>query len=307
MKIVVLGSGGREHALGWKLAQSVSWENVFTLPGNGGIPNSHSVDPSDFPAVEAFCLQNKIDLIIVGPEVLLDKGIVDYFRKTKVQIIGPDLKASKLESSKVFSKEFMDKYGVATAAAHKFSDIKSSQSLIEEWNGQLVLKYDGLAAGKGVYVCDNKEDCKVALQEMKAKFGEQFDYLVEERLIGDEISVIGITDGKDILLFQPAQDHKQLLAGDKGPNTGGMGAYCPVPICDEKMLKQIQKDIIEPTIRGIDEEGFDYYGFLFFGIMLTETGPKLLEYNVRFGDPEAEVMLPALKSDLSIGSFVKGR
>lgn len=304
MKIAIIGSGGREHALAWKLAQTVSKENVFTLPGNGGIPNSFPIDVNDFSALEAFCHNHSIELIVVGPEVLLDKGIVDFFRqsnlshKTNIKVFGPTQATTQLESSKIYSKDFMNKYGVATAFSHSFSSQESALDLIRAQKGDLVLKYDGLAAGKGVFVCENEDQVAEAFVQMEEKFGPQFDFLIEERLIGDEISIIGITNGSDIQLFQAAQDHKQLLDGDLGPNTGGMGVFSPVPFCDESLMQTISTTIIEPTIKGIQAEKLDYKGFIFFGIMLTTNGPKLLEYNVRFGDPEAEVMLPALETDL---------
>jgi len=299
MKIAVIGSGGREHAIAWKFAQSLGWEQVFTLPGNGGIPNSHLVDFNDFDAVHQFCKQKDIELIFVGPEVPLSKGIVDYFRKnTSIAIFGPTRNAARLESSKIFAKHFMQKYGVATAPFKTFDAIKEATTYASSKRGNLVIKFDGLAAGKGVYVCDNMQEVTLALQELEQTYGEQLQFLIEDKIIGDEISVIGFTDGKDIQLLAPSQDHKQLLDGDLGPNTGGMGAICPVPFCDDKLMQLIRKNIVEPTLKGLNSEGFDYRGVIYFGIMIDQNGPKLLEYNVRLGDPETEVILPCLKNNL---------
>lgn len=299
MKIAVIGSGGREHAIAWKFAKSVGWDNVFTLPGNGGIPNSHFVDIDDFSAIHNFCLEQDIELIFVGPEIPLSNGIVDYFRNTtKIQIFGPTKQAAQLEGSKIFAKKFMDKYGVATAPFKAFNTIQEGLQYAKIHNGNLVIKYDGLAAGKGVYVCSSIEEVELALTELNEKYGDEFPFLMEEKIIGDEISIIGFTDGKNIQLLQPSQDHKQLLDGDKGPNTGGMGAICPVPFYNDTLITEIRKTIIDPTLKGLQKEAFDYKGIIYFGLMISKTGPQLLEYNVRFGDPETEVLLPSLKSDL---------
>jgi len=203
-----------------------------------------------------------------------------------------------LENSKIFSKHFMKKYSVATADYWEFSVEKDATEIVQKLDGKLVLKYDGLAGGKGVFVCNSVKEAMDSIQEIKARYGETAKYLIEEKLIGQEVSIIGITDGKDIQLLLSSQDHKQLFDGDKGPNTGGMGAYCPVTFVDEKLMATIKSDIIEPTIAGIKNEKFNYKGVIYFGLMLTDDGPKVLEYNIRFGDPETEVILPSLKSDL---------
>lgn len=300
MNIAVLGSGGREHALSWKFAQKWGWDHVFTLPGNGGIPNSHKVDVNDFGAVREFCEAHNIELIFVGPEAPLAAGIVNYFREnTEIKIFGPDKTAAQLEGSKIFAKEFMKKYAVATADFKSFQSLEGARKYAESKAGNLVIKYDGLAAGKGVFVCDNMEEVDKALAELQEKYGTEFPFLIEDKIVGKEISIIGFTDGQDIRLLLPSQDHKQLLEGDVGPNTGGMGAFCPVPFYNEELKKAIQENAITPTLNGLKAEGFDYKGVVYFGLMIGENGPEVLEYNVRLGDPETEVILPSLKTDLS--------
>ena len=298
MKIAVIGSGGREHAISWKIAQTEGWDNVFTLPGNGGIPNSHVVDTNNFAEVENFCRQNNIQLIVVGPEIPLSAGIVDYFRQTDILILGPTKQAALLEGSKIWAKQFMQKYGVATAASQTFTSVDAAVSFIQSLQNKCVIKYDGLAAGKGVFVCNTDNDVEEAFNDLTTQYGNKFSFLVEELLIGNEISIIGITNGKAIQLLQPSQDHKQLLDNDLGPNTGGMGAFCPVPFCNDPLMQQIKANIVTPTLNGLQAEGLDYKGFIYFGLMITDKGPKALEYNARLGDPETEVILPSLKSDL---------
>lgn len=298
MKIAVLGSGGREHALAWKLAQSVGRENIFCLPGNGGTWNNVSIAPYDFQAVETFCLENDIELIVVGPEDPLANGVVDFFKNKKIRVFGPDRRAAQLESSKIFAKKFMKKYGVATADFWMLEDGDDIEQVIDQLGGQLVIKYDGLAAGKGVFVCNSAQEAYEALQELKRRYGDTAPFFIEQKFSGQELSVIGITDGRHFKLLLPSQDHKPAFDGDRGPNTGGMGAYCPVPFCTDEILQQVQEQIVQPTLQGLQQEQLDYHGVIYFGLMITEQGPKLLEYNVRFGDPETEVILPALKSDL---------
>lgn len=298
MNIAVIGSGGREHALQWKLKQSALAEKVFVLPGNGGTDMNVSIDPSDTDALKAFCAKENISLIVVGPELPLRDGIVDAFEDSDVLVFGPDKRAAQLECSKIFSKRFMNKYGVATADFKVFTATDDPISIIKDHQGHVVVKYDGLACGKGVYVCSSEDEAFKAVKDIKLKYGYDAEYIIEEKLSGQELSIIGITDGSVINCFLPSQDHKAAYDGDKGPNTGGMGAYCPVPFATDELLDKIDYDIIFPTLVGLEKEGFNYKGVVFFGIMLDETGPKLLEYNVRFGDPETEVILPSLKSDL---------
>ncbi|MEA2095780.1 MAG: phosphoribosylamine--glycine ligase [Candidatus Cloacimonadota bacterium] len=307
MNIAVIGSGGREHAIAWKLSQSKLADKVFVLPGNGGTENNVDIDVTDFEQILNFCRHNTVELIFVGPEDPLTNGIVDYFTDTPVKVFGPDKAGAQLEGSKIYAKKFMQKYGVTTGAYQDFGGVKNDccqqltifpKDTIEKMNGNCVIKFDGLAAGKGVFVCSSQDETHTALDEIHSKYGEEASYLIEERLEGDELSILAFTDGNDYQLLLPSQDHKQLLEGDKGPNTGGMGAFCPVPFYTDELKKQIEKDIIIPTMDGIKAEGFNYKGVVYFGLMITETGPKLLEYNVRLGDPETEVVLPAMKSDM---------
>ncbi|MBC8083899.1 MAG: phosphoribosylamine--glycine ligase, partial [Hymenobacter sp.] len=239
-------------------------------------------------------------LIVVGPEAPLAAGITDFFAGSDIKVFGPTRSAARLESSKVWSKEFMRRHGVATAQAWPFrsDNVTAARVKAAELGGHVVVKYDGLAAGKGVYVCSSVAEAEQALTDLQAEFSGWFSFLLEEKLTGPEISIIGVTDGNRIRLLATSQDHKQLLAHDQGPNTGGMGAYCPVPFADDNVLAAIRTDIIDPTLLGLRNEQFDFNGFLYFGVMLTPQGPKLLEYNVRLGDPEAEVLLPALESSL---------
>jgi len=298
MKIAIIGSGGREHAIAWKLAQSAGWENIYVLPGNAGIPKSQFVDINDFQVLEQFCRTENIGLIVVGPEQPLANGIVDYFRKTDIKILGPSKSAAIMEGSKIFAKEFMRRHGVATSDFEVFDNVEAALPYIRTKNGDCVIKYDGLAAGKGVFVCNNMQEAEAAMTEFLETYGEKADFIVEDKIVGDEISIIGLTDGKTIRLLPPAQDHKQVFDNDLGPNTGGMGAFCPAPFYTEKLAAEIDRLIIQPTLRGIEKDALDYKGFLYFGVMMDEKGPKLLEYNARLGDPETEVLLPALNADL---------
>ncbi|WP_205590827.1 phosphoribosylamine--glycine ligase [Hymenobacter oligotrophus] len=300
--IVLLGSGAREHALAWKLTQDGA--RVHVLPGNAGIPGSvPGISTTDFPAIQQFCQKHEVKLIVVGPEAPLAAGVADYFADTDVRVFGPRKAAAVLESSKVWSKGFMRRHGVATGRSWTFrsDQLDQARATAAEYGGEVVLKYDGLAAGKGVWVCSSVAEFDQALQEMQAlnpAGHDWYSFLVEEKLTGPEISIIGITDGKTMRLLAPSQDHKQLYAGDLGPNTGGMGAYCPVPFADDNVLASIREAIIEPTLSGLRTEGLPFLGFLYFGIMLTPAGPKLLEYNVRLGDPEAQVLLASLGNSL---------
>jgi phosphoribosylamine--glycine ligase len=297
--IVLLGGGAREHALAWKLTRDGA--TVHVLPGNGGIPNSHPhISATDFPAIQSFCQEQGVKLIVVGPEAPLAAGVADYFAGSDIRVFGPGRTGATLESSKVWAKDFMRRHGVATAMAWQYRSDKLADARAKalELDGQVVVKFDGLAAGKGVYVCSSVEEAHAALDDLQAQHPGWFSFLLEEKLTGPEISIIGVTDGNRVRLLAPSQDHKQLLAGDRGPNTGGMGAYCPVPFADDNVLAAIRTQIVDPTLQGLQREQFNFKGFLYFGIMLTPQGPKLLEYNVRLGDPEAEVLLPALESSL---------
>jgi phosphoribosylamine--glycine ligase len=305
MKILVIGSGGREHALVWKIAQSDRVEKIFCAPGNPGtaeLGENIDISPLDFEKLAAFVKESEIDLTVVGPEDPLVEGIVDYFGDRGLKIFGPSKNAARLEGSKHFSKELMKKYQIPTADFKVFSSPEKARDYIEkEANFPLVLKASGLAAGKGVLICQSKEDALFGIKEiMEDKtFGSAGDNMViEEYLDGEEISIFAISDGNDYLLLSPAQDHKKVFDGDQGKNTGGMGAYAPAPIATPEFIEKIKPEIINRTFEAMRSEGMPYRGLLYFGLIITKEGPKVLEYNCRFGDPEAEVILPLLKSDL---------
>ena len=298
MNIAVLGSGGREHALAWKLSQSPLAGTVYVMPGNGGTANNVPVDPMDFDAVGSACRELGVELLVVGPEDPLAAGIVDHFAGSGLQVFGPSAAGARLEGSKAWSKDFMARHGVATAAYRHFPRPADAQGYVREQGGPCVVKYDGLAAGKGVFVCHTTAQALEALATVEQRYGADAPTVVEECLVGNEVSILGLTDGRHIALLQPSQDHKQLLDGDQGPNTGGMGAFCPVPAFDLMMLEQVRAEVVEPTLQGLRAEGIDYRGVIYFGLMMCADGPKLLEYNVRLGDPETEAVLPALDNDL---------
>jgi len=284
--------------MAWKVSQCIPESDVFVLPGNGGTSNNVPVDVRDFDAMKRACQDRNIDLLLVGPETPLADGIVDHFTGTGIRVFGPGRQAAQLESSKIWAKQFMQRYGVATADFEVFDDPKKAEDLIHQLDGSLVVKYDGLAGGKGVFVCHNVEEANSALGTLQKEYGPSVRFLIEQRLTGSELSILGLTDGRSVKLLSPSQDHKPLLDGDRGPNTGGMGAFCPIPACNQGMLDEIQECVIEPTMKGLQDESIGYCGFIYFGLMMTTDGPKLLEYNIRLGDPEAEVILPALKTDL---------
>jgi len=304
MRILVVGSGGREHALVWKIAQSKLVDKIFCAPGNGGISQlAECVDikADDDCALREFALREKIDLTVVGPEVPLSIGISDVFEKSGLNIFGPLQQAAKLEASKIFSKELMAKYKVPTANFEIFDNPYSAKKYVDKIGSPCVIKADGLAAGKGVVVAQTVEEAKQAISMMMED--KVFDYagkliLVEECLTGQEASIIVITDSKEVITLATSQDHKRVFDGDRGPNTGGMGAYSPASIVTSSLLNEIKEKIIYRTIDGLNKEGINYRGVLYAGIMLTKEGPKALEFNVRFGDPETEAILPRLKSDL---------
>jgi len=288
-KIVIVGNGGREHALFWKINNDFinSSAQVIRLTDNCEM-------------VLEFCQKESVDLVVIGPEQALHEGLVDRLREKGIKAFGPTAKAAQLESSKKFAKEFMQKHSVATAEFHSFKGRdKKAIELIEHYQGYLVLKFDGLAAGKGVYVCSSLQEAFDSLEKIFLNYGPDANYLIEERIVGPEISILGITDGKDIALFPPARDHKRLLDGNLGPNTGGMGVFCPVPNFTDEQMRECHEKIISPTLKGIEKENLDYRGFIYFGIMLTSNGPKLLEYNARMGDPETEVIMPLLDCHLT--------
>lgn len=301
INVVVIGSGGREHALSWKLSQSPMAGTVYTIPGNAGIPNSVNIPVTEFAEVQTFCEKNEVRLIVVGPEAALSQGIADYFSGTDIKVCGPEKFAAQLESSKIFSKEFMVRNGVKTPLYRKLTPPYTEQDLYDAlapFGDKVVIKYDGLAAGKGVFVCHSKTAVVNGLKDIQATYGNMVPLVIEQLLVGPELSIIGLTDGKDIRLFPVSQDHKRVLDGDAGLNTGGMGAYTPVKICTDEIYKKIISTIVEPTMQGLQKEKITYNGFLYFGILLELEEPYLLEYNARLGDPETEVILPALETDL---------
>ncbi len=303
MKILVIGSGGREHALCWKIKQSSRTEKLYCMPGNAGTAKfavNVDIDIRDNDAVKMFCEEKSIGLVVVGPEVPLARGITDVLENGGIKVCGPSYAASRLESSKMFSKEQMGRRGVPTASFRIFDDIQKAEEHIKSVGAPIVVKADGLAAGKGVIVAKTEEE---ALQAAKAMLEDKtfgaagHKIIVEECLEGEEASVMVLSDGTNIIPLESSQDHKRAYDGDKGPNTGGMGAYSPAPVVTEEVFKRIKEEVLQPIVDGLREEGMPYKGLLYAGIMMTDEGPKVLEFNVRFGDPEAQVILPRLKSD----------
>lgn len=304
MKVLVIGSGGREHVLCWKIKQSSKVSKVYCAPGNGGIANVAecvNIDALDASALIDFAKQKKIDLTVVGPEAPLVEGIVDLFQKENLRIFGPRKLAAQLEGSKVFAKEFMKKWKIPTALFNSFSNLKEAHGYLNKASLPLVVKADGLAAGKGVFVCATRSEAQDALKQiMEQKIFDEAGskVVIEECLKGKEVSILAISDGTNYIMLEPSQDHKRVFDDDVGPNTGGMGAYSPTPVVTKSLLRQIERNVIEPSIRGMREEGTPFVGVLYAGLMITEDGPRVLEFNVRFGDPETQVVLPRLKSDL---------
>ena len=303
MKVAVLGSGGREHALVWKLSQSERIKELFCVPGNPGIAQLAKCVPlplHDHQNLIHWANKEGISLTIVGPEDPLSNGIVDSFQAAGLKIYGPNQKAAQLESSKTFAKQIMQFYGVPTAKSASFKELGLALRYVEENGAPIVIKADGLAAGKGVTVAKSIGEAEVALRVSleKNRFGEAGStVLIEEFLDGEEMTLLSFVSGPDYLTMVPSQDHKPVFDGDQGPNTGGMGAYSPVRHL-EKWLPEIEKTIIEPMVKGLQQEGIDFQGILYTGLMITEDGPKVVEFNVRFGDPEAQVILPRLQNDL---------
>ena len=305
MKILVIGSGGREHAIAWKLSRSKKVEKIFCAPGNGGIKEiAELIDirADDILGLLDFAKKNKIDLTVVGPETPLVKGIVDVFNESGLKAFGPFKDVAMLEGSKVFSKNVMKKFGLATAGFKVFDNPEDAKKYLNEVGIPIVIKADGLAAGKGVIIPKTIEEGEKAIDSIMVEkaYGESGNsILIEDCLEGEEASMLVFTDGKTIVPLESSQDHKRIFDNDMGPNTGGMGAYSPAPVVTKDILDKVIKNVFRPVIDGLRKEGKIYKGVLYAGLMITKNGPMVLEFNVRFGDPETQAILPRLKSDLS--------
>jgi phosphoribosylamine--glycine ligase len=303
MNILVIGSGGREHALCWKIRQSPRLENLYCGPGNGGIAEVAecvSFDTTDHDAVIEFVQQNSVDLVVIGPEAPLVAGLADDLAAADIKAFGPSAAAAMLEGSKGFTKDLCAEFNIPTAAYAKFSSMEPALTYLAEKGAPIVIKADGLAAGKGVVVAMTLEEAQAAVKDMfDGSFGEAgAEVVIEEFLVGEEASFFALTDGESILSLATAQDHKAVGEGDTGPNTGGMGAYSPAPVMNESMVKRTVDEIILPTVRALKKRGTPYKGVLFAGLMITKDGPKLIEYNCRFGDPECQVVMTRMTSDI---------
>ena len=302
MKVGIIGSGGREHAICFALNKSKKIKQIYCFPGNAGtsqIAENISINIEDFEGLKNFIVSSKIDLVVVGPEKPLVDGIVDFLEKHNIKVFGPNMCASQLEGSKIFTKNLCEKYQIPTAKFGIFKNNKDALHFSNNARYPLVIKADGLASGKGVYICENKNDSEVAIDEIfNGKFGVANNLLIEEFLVGEEMSYFIVTDGKTIKKFGTAQDHKRVLEGDLGKNTGGMGAYSPSRLINDELEKKIIDRIIEPTMKGLKKIGTNYKGFLYVGLMIVKGNPYLIEYNVRMGDPECQTILPKLDSSL---------
>lgn len=306
MNVLVIGSGGREHALAWKIAQSPLVDKVYGAPGNPGIDRLEkgaciNVEVDDFEALDTYIEAEGIGLTVVGPEVPLVLGITDFLEARGKRVFGPSQKAAQLEGSKSFAKDFMNRHSIPTAESQTFDDLQEALRYVQEQGAPLVIKADGLAAGKGVTVAATTAEAEAALQAAMAEgaFGDAgARVVVEECLVGEEASILAFCDGRTVKPLATSQDHKPAYENDEGPNTGGMGAYSPAPLVTEEMMALITRDILEPTVQGMAEEGMPYKGILYAGLMITTEGPKVIEYNVRFGDPETQAILPRMETDL---------
>ncbi|AGK96943.1 phosphoribosylamine--glycine ligase [Clostridium pasteurianum] len=305
MKILLIGNGGREHAIAWKMALSTIVDKIYCAPGNGGTHLENKCVNVNLDTIDEllnFAKEEKIDLTFVGPEAKLVEGIVDVFKENGLKIFGPSKAAAELEGSKAFAKEFMKKHGVKTAAYEVFDRVEEALDYTEKCPYPIVIKADGLAAGKGVVICGTAEEAQNTLKDFMVNDvfkGSGKKVVMEEFLDGVEASILSVTDGNVIVPFISAKDHKQIFDEDKGPNTGGMGAIVPNPYCTENVLKEFEETMLKPTLSGIKEEHMDYCGIIFFGLMITKKGTYLLEYNVRMGDPETQAVLPLLESDFT--------
>ena len=304
MNVLIVGSGGREHVLAWKLQQSPLVEKIYCAPGNGGmaaIAQCVDIAADDIDRLVGFAKEKEIGLTVVGPEAPLVAGIADAFAINGLKIFGPSQRAAQLEGSKVFAKEFMQRYHIPTAEFKAFSEYEPARAFLAQTRFPVVLKADGLAAGKGVFICATPEEGLQALDQIMtervfASAGNQV--VVEECLVGEEVSILAVSDGMNYVILDSSQDHKRIFDEDRGPNTGGMGAYSPAPLVTKSLLYDIDRRVIDPTIRGMSQDGCPFKGVLYAGLMITADGPKVLEYNVRFGDPETQAVLPRLQDDL---------
>lgn len=302
MKVLVVGNGGREHALAWKLLESDKVERVYCLPGNGGTASTsqcsnYPINVDDFPKIAEFANFNQIDLVLVGPELPLSLGITDYLQQKGFPVFGPNQIGAQIESSKSWAKSFMLEAGIPSAQGEKFTDRESAKAYIQQIGAPIVVKADGLAAGKGVIVANNLEEALTAVDYL---FDSQYELIiVEEYLLGEEVSILALTDGLTVRPLLPAQDHKRIGAGDTGANTGGMGAYAPAPLVTAKLMERIDQEVLQPTLATLRQRGIDYRGVLYAGLMISPEGePKVLEFNCRFGDPETQAILPLLETPL---------
>ena len=303
MNILLIGSGGREHALAWAIAASPECDRLFAAPGNGGIQalaDCVALETSDAEAVVAFCRANEIGLVVIGPEAPLVAGLADDLAEAGLKAFGPGARAAQLEGSKGFTKDLCEKYGIPTAAFGRFTEAEPAKAYIREHGAPIVVKADGLAAGKGVIIAETVAEAEAAVDDILAgRFGAAgAELVIEEFLEGEEASFFAIVDGVTALPLATAQDHKRVGDGDTGPNTGGMGAYSPAPVMTPELCERVMAEIIRPTVSAMAEEGAPYKGVLYAGLMITAMGPKLIEYNCRFGDPECQVLMMRLKSDI---------
>ena len=303
MKIAILGSGGREHALAFALSKSKKLKKIYCIPGNAGtseVAKNVNIDLNNFNKVYKFLANENIKFVVVGPEKPLVEGIVDYLEKFNIKVFGPNKLSSQLEGSKIFTKNLCQKYKIPTAKFGVFKKKREAIKFLKSSNYPIVIKADNLASGKGVYICNNEIEAVVAIEEIfNGKFGEAKNLLIEEFLKGEEMSFFTIHDGTNFKTFDTAQDHKRVLEGDKGKNTGGMGAYSPSRLINKDLKNKIIDKIIRPTLKGLEELGTKYKGFLYTGLMIVNNEPYLIEYNVRMGDPECQTILPKLKTDIT--------
>jgi len=315
MKVLVIGGGGREHALAWKLARSPRVAKLYAAPGNAGIAQAaecRAVGAEDLPGLLALAQELKPDLTVVGPDNPLAMGVVDLFQKHGLRIFGPSASAARFESSKIFAKQFMARHGIPTARFGQFNDSQAAQEFARSFDGPCVVKADGLALGKGVIICQSPSEAAQAIRQMMEQkaFGAAGERVViEEFMTGDEISIHALVDGRSFRAFPSSQDHKRVGDGDTGPNTGGMGTISPVPQATPALLQAVERQILEPFVRGCQADGIEYRGLLYPGLMLTPNGPRVLEFNARFGDPETQVLMMRMESDLldAVEAVVDGR